>query len=216
MPGSPRLSFRLLLPLLIVVAFGATLARVQDARYILKTLVLEPVSPVQAEEGKPAQEKETKKEPTHATSAPPPALAPNAKKETAETELYNSLAGRRDQLDARAKTLDARESLVVVAEKRIEQKMREMETLRAQLQALLGQASAGQAAQIENLVKIYETMKPKEAARIFETLEMPVLLHVIQRMKPARTAAVMAEMDPLRAKEITVALTRQDQLPQNK
>jgi len=133
-----------------------------------------------------------------------------------ESDLYRQLAGRRDQLDKRASELDSREALVSVAEKRIDQKLKEMETLKAQLEKLVGQAGAAQQAQLENLVKIYEIMKPKEAAKIFESLEMPVLLGVVQKMKPARTAAVMAEMNPEKAKEITIALTKQDQLPQVK
>ena len=59
-------------------------------------------------------------------------------------------------------------------------------------------------------------MKPPEAAKIFETLDQPVLLGVVQRMKPAKTAAIMAQMNPEKAKYITVALTRQDQLPEIK
>ena len=73
-----------------------------------------------------------------------------------------------------------------------------------------------QTAQLDNLVKIYETMKPEEAAKIFDTLDMPILLGVIQKMKPARTAPIMAKMPPEKAKEVTVALTKQDQLPQVK
>lgn len=141
---------------------------------------------------------------------------PPKESSTPESDLYKQLAGRRDQLDKRAQELDEREALVVVTEKRIEQKIKEMETLRGQLQSLLGQASEAQQAQLENLVKIYEIMKPKEAAKIFEALEMPVLLGVVQKMKPARTAAVMAEMNPDKAKEITIALTKRDQLPQVK
>ena len=133
-----------------------------------------------------------------------------------ESDLYKQLQGRREQLEKRSSELDEREALAVVTEKRIDQKIKEMEVIRTQVQALLGQASAAQQAQLENLVKIYEIMKPKEAAKIFETLEMPVLLGVVQKMKPARTAAVLAEMNPEKAKEITVALTRQDQLPQVK
>jgi flagellar motility protein MotE (MotC chaperone) len=112
--------------------------------------------------------------------------------------------------------MDSREAMIKVAEQRVDQKIKEMEILRAQLQTMVSQADAAQQTQIENLVKIYETMKPKEAARIFEALDMHVLLGVVQRMKPARTAAVMAEMAPEKAKEITVALTKQDQLPQIK
>lgn len=134
----------------------------------------------------------------------------------AEMALIKQLTERRDQLDQRARDMDSREALIKVAEQRVDQKIKEMEILRAQLQTMVSQADAEQQTQIENLVKIYETMKPKEAARIFEALDMPVLLGVVQRMKPQRTAAVMAEMAPEKAKEITVALTKKDQLPQIK
>lgn len=134
----------------------------------------------------------------------------------AEMEVLNQLSQRREELDNRNKDLDTREDLIKVAEQRVDQKIKEMETLRGQLQSMVNQVSEGQATQIENLVKIYETMKPDEAARIFETLDMPVLLGVIQRMKPTRTAPILAKMAPEKAKEVTVALSHQDQLPQIK
>lgn len=182
-----------------------------------------PVTVAQAETAKEAPKEEHAKDvpaakPEPASEATAKKEAPPADEETssAEMELVKQLSDRRDQLDKRAKSLDTREALIRVAEQRVDQKIREMETLRTQLQAMVSQASAAQQAQLDNLVKIYETMKPKEAAKIFETLEMPVLLGVVQKMKPQRTAAVMAEMNPEKAKEITVALTKQDQLPQVK
>jgi flagellar motility protein MotE (MotC chaperone) len=138
----------------------------------------------------------------------------DAAEESLETSLVKQLTERRDQLNQRARQLDSREALLKVAEQRVDQKIKEMETLRSQLQKMVNQVSGAQETQIENLVKIYETMKPKEAAKIFETLDLPVMLGVIQRMKPQRTSAIMAQMAPEKAKEITVALTKQDQLPQ--
>lgn len=134
----------------------------------------------------------------------------------AEMALIKQLTQRRDQLEQRSQMLDSREAMLKVAEQRVDQKIKEMEILRAQLQTMVNQLSAQQQEQVENLVKIYETMKPKDAARILEELELPVLLGVVRRMKPQRTAAVMAEMRPEKAKEITMALSRQDQLPQIK
>ena len=160
------------------------------------------------------EEKKTESAPAEAPPARQPAVKGNAA--SPESDLYKQLMGRREQLDKRAQELDSREALTLVAEKRIDQKIKEMEALRAQLQALVGQASEAQVAQIENLVKIYEIMKPKEAAKIFESLEMPILLGVVQKMKPARTAAVLAEMNPEKAKEVTTALTKRDQLPEVK
>lgn len=200
---------RFLLPLLMFVGLLAGGFRAGDAwQSIITGALFSPIQTVHAKEH--VQQKDT-----HSTKSDAPAAQPK-KEEKPETKLYKQLSGRREQLDKRTKKLNGRETVIIIAEKRIDQKMKEMQTLKKQLKSLLGQASSSQAAQISNLVKIYETMKPKEAARIFETLEMKVLLQVVQRMKPARTAAVMAKMAPLKAKAITVALTRRDQLPQEK
>lgn len=150
--------------------------------------------------------------PVPASAAPPPEddLSPG------EMEVLKQLSVRREELEKRSKELDTREALIKVAEQRVDTKIKEMENLRQQLQGMVNQVNEGQAVQLDNLVKIYETMKPDEAARIFETLEMPTLLGVVQRMKPKSTAPIMAKMAPDKAKELTMALTKQDQLPQVK
>ncbi len=150
--------------------------------------------------------------PESAMTAPPP----DADASPAELDVLKQLSQRREQLEKRSRDLDTRDALLKVTEQRVDTKIKEMETLRLQLQSMVTQASEAQQTQIENLVKIYETMKPEEAAKILETLDMPVLLGVIQKMKPKSTAPIMAKMTPEKAKEITVALSKQDQLPQVK
>jgi flagellar motility protein MotE (MotC chaperone) len=234
-----RLQPKVLLPLMICVGITMVGVRAGDIwRAITQDEPFPAIQQAQASTEKPAEKKESEpaKEAGKLVSAaegqaPAKAEEPKEAKKTEdryersngardagspESDLYKQLAGRRDQLDKRTQELDEREALATVAEKRIDQKIKEMEVMRKQLETLVGQAGASQQAQLENLVKIYEIMKPKEAAKIFETLEMPVLLGVVQKMKPARTAAVMAEMNPEKAKDITVALTKQDQLPQLK
>ena len=147
-----------------------------------------------------------------AMTTPPP----DADASPAELDVLKQLSDRREQLEKRSRDLDTRESLLKVTEQRVDQKIKEMESLRLQLQAMVNQGNEAQQTQIENLVKIYETMKPDDAAKILETLDMPILLGVIQKMKPARTAPIMAKMNPEKAKDITTALTKQDQLPQIK
>ena len=150
--------------------------------------------------------------PTPATGAP----TADEDVSPAEMEVLKQLSSRRESLDRRDKDLDTRETLIKVAEQRVDQKIKEMESLRQQLQSMVNQVSEAQAAQLDNLVKMYETMKPDDAARIFDTLEMPTLLGVVLRMKPKSTAPILAKMAPDKAKDLTVALTKQDQLPQIK
>ena len=61
-----------------------------------------------------------------------------------------------------------------------------------------------------------EKMKPKEAARIFDQLEIDVLLKVIDRMKSTKTAPVLAAMAPERAKELTMRIAERRPMPKLK
>jgi len=225
MPQKPQpklMTPRFLLPLMMVVGITVIGLRTGEVwTTVQHGDLFAPITRARAEEAAPAKPTapETPKPAdakAHEEDHPPAAPLAHEDEDSPESTLYKQLSGRRDQLEKRAKDLDDREALLHVAEGRVDNKLKEMETLRTQIQSLLGQADAAQQVQLENLVKIYEIMKPKEAAKIFESLDMPILLGVVQKMKPARTAAVMAEMDPQKAKDITTALTRQNQLPQIK
>lgn len=128
-------------------------------------------------------------------------------------QLLKHYADRRAELEKSAKDVSMREALLSAAEKRIEQKLKELEGVRNEIQNLLKMGDERQSQQLESLVKIYETMKPKEAARIFEQLDLPVLLDVFQKMKETKTAPILAAMDPMKAKEVTSALVEKRILP---
>lgn len=128
-------------------------------------------------------------------------------------QLLKHYADRRAELEKNARDVAQREALLSAAEKRIDQKLKEMEKVRSEIQNLLKMGDERQSQQLDSLVKIYETMKPKEAARIFEELELPVLLDVIQKMKETKTAPILAAMDPVKAKEVTSALVERRIMP---
>jgi len=62
-------------------------------------------------------------------------------------------------------------------------------------------------------VKIYEAMKPREAATIFDGLDMPVLLDVVEKMKDQKVAPIFAQMKPERSREVTARLAERRKLP---
>ena len=130
-----------------------------------------------------------------------------------ELVLLQSLSQRREELEQRAREIDEREVLLKAAEQRIEQRIGELERLQASIEALLVEHDEQTEAQIKSLVKIYESMKPKDAARIFEELDLDVLLEVIGRMKERKTAPILAKMNPQRAKTVTLELAQRRELP---
>lgn len=130
-----------------------------------------------------------------------------------EIELLQSLAARRNALEMREAVLAEREALIAAAEKRMDEKLAELKAVEAQIQAALGARQATDE-QMASLVKIYETMKPKDAARIFDQLDFAILVEVVGRMREMKSASVLAAMDPEKAKLVTVALAaRADQPP---
>ncbi len=130
-----------------------------------------------------------------------------------ELSLLQALSQRREELEQRAREVDEREVLLKAAEQRIEQKIRELEGLQGSIEALLVEHDEQTEAQMKSLVKIYESMKPKQAARIFEELDMEVLLEVIERMKERKSAPILAQMNPQRAKTVTLELAQRRELP---
>ena len=127
-----------------------------------------------------------------------------------EADLMNDMAGRapRAKPVADRSDLEMRERMLEAAEKRVDAKIAELRRLEARLKQLTGVQDEQSAKQFTSLVKVYETMKPKDAARIFEKLDLGVQLAVAHRMKEAKMAAILAEMDPDAAKSLTMALAQ--------
>jgi len=128
-------------------------------------------------------------------------------------ELFEDLKKRRSQLDEQGRDLMVREALLKAARQEIDQKYDELLALRSEIETLLKQQSDEEKARIQSLVKIYEGMKPKDAARIFNTLDMDVLLNVVGRMSERKSAPIIASMDPARARNLTIMLMEQKALP---
>ncbi|MEO3433121.1 hypothetical protein [Inquilinus sp. CAU 1745] len=130
-----------------------------------------------------------------------------------ERELLRDLSERRQSLEERAQTLDEREALLTVAEQRLEEKMAELEAVRGQIQQMLGTLDEQQESQFQSLVGIYENMRPADAAVIFNGLDIDVLINVLDRMREQKSAAIMAGMNPDRARQVTAELAQRQTLP---
>lgn len=126
----------------------------------------------------------------------------------AEIDVLQSLAKRREALEQREKELDAREALMAATEKRIDSRIGELKAMEQKLTKLVKSRSDEDERRLGSLVKVYEAMKPGDAARIFQELDMPVLLDVVERMKEAKIAPVLAQMAPPKAKALTMELAQ--------
>ncbi len=124
----------------------------------------------------------------------------------AEQRVLLDLRKRRDELDAREAAMRARQSVLDATEQKLDQRVGELKALQARLEQLDGERRQKDDADWLGLVTLYEKMKPRDAARIFDELEMPVLVRLVDRMKEAKAAAILAAMIPDKARETTTEL----------
>lgn len=167
-----------------------------------------------AAEGEAAAEEELKEEDYAAEEEEKPSFADDPTLLTqSEIDLLQQLADRREEIELRAREIEERNALLIAAEQRIDRKVGDLQNLRKTIEELLVKHGKEQEKKMASLVKIYENMKPKDAARIFEELDMDTLLMVAERMKERKLAPVMAKMNPEKAKEMTVELARLRNMP---
>ncbi|MEQ8326994.1 MAG: hypothetical protein RLO15_07905 [Parvibaculum sp.] len=140
------------------------------------------------------------------------AAAPLSK---SEISVLESLSARREELKKRSDALDTREQLLAAAEKRVEDRIAELKAIEARISKQIGAQDAESEQRMAGLVSMYETMKPKDAARIFERLDMGVLIDVVKRMQPRKMSAVLAAMDPVVAQDLTVELALGDRMTED-
>lgn len=125
-----------------------------------------------------------------------------------EKALLQELRQRRQDLDKRADLIASRESVLIATEQKLTARVNEMQVLQKKLESLDSAQKQKEEAGWEGLVKLYETMKPKDAATIFNDMSMPVLVQLMDRMKDTKAAPVMAAMNPDKARDVTGELAQ--------
>jgi flagellar motility protein MotE (MotC chaperone) len=129
-----------------------------------------------------------------------------AEGDASEEALVARLSERRAELDKREADLTMRLALLEAAEKRLDERTQELAALEARVAALVDEKQAAEEEGFKAVVSMYEGMKPKDAAKIFDTLSMNVLLKVARAMSPRKMSPILAAMSPDPAQKLTTAM----------
>ena len=150
-------------------------------------------------------ETKAKMEPEGTRIVPPNTPQAAAGPSAEERVLLEKLKDRRTELEARDRELEMRDNLIRMSERKLDDRIGE-------LRSLEGQAGASgkndPKSRYKPLVVMYESMKPKEAARVFDRLDVKILLELVDHMNPRKMSEILAAMDPAAAEKLTVAMAR--------
>jgi len=139
-------------------------------------------------------------------AAAPPVEAVKPAMTAGERAVLESLQQRRQELETRSRELEVRDSLLRAAEKRIEQRLQELKELEARVNGATAKKDEEEAAKFKTLVTMYENMKAKDAAKVFDRLNMRVLVEIVNVMNPRRMADILAQMTPEMAEKLTMEI----------
>jgi flagellar motility protein MotE (MotC chaperone) len=141
-----------------------------------------------------------------ATQCAPATLAEMAGLSAAEVQVLQALGARRQALESRGEQLETQDALMLAAEQRLNERLAELRQLETTVNDLLGHLDEEQETRLAALVDVYQRMRSKDAATVFDGLNDDVLVQVASRMRQANLAEIMGRMNPNRARQLTQML----------
>ena len=128
-------------------------------------------------------------------------------------EIAAALGAERAALDSRKAALDAREARIGLAATALDEQIARLQTLKAELDTILGTAETAHGADVERLVRIYRAMKPAQAGLIMNEMDIEVATLVIAAMAEKDAGPILANMRPVRAQAISKIIFERSKLP---
>ena len=153
---------------------------------------------VGAKEGEKPSEKAP--EPPQAQPPMPEPVSP------AERALLEKLGARRDALRQKTDELDLREKMLNEAERKLETGLGDLKQAEDKVDSAAKGRETAEKQGLRNIVTMYETMKPKDAGRVFDRLGHDVLVPLVLAMNPRKMAEILSVMQPEAAERLTIAL----------
>jgi len=123
-----------------------------------------------------------------------------------ERAVLERLQTRRQELEARNREMEMRENLLKAAEKRLEAKVTELKDTEGRVNTAMGTRDKVGTERFKSIVTMYENMKAKDAARIFDRLDLKILVDVSTQINPRKMSEILAQMSPDTAERLTVEL----------
>ncbi len=109
--------------------------------------------------------------------------------------------------DDRAKVAQ-QEALVKIAKDKLTKQIEQLEAIQKDIKSTTNDLTKKEQENIERMVKIYESMKPLQAAEILNKLELTALSEIFKAMAPKKASTIMSSMDHQKVRLVTLIMLR--------
>ncbi|MGC8490331.1 MAG: MotE family protein [Syntrophobacteraceae bacterium] len=153
------------------------------------------------------EEKPQKKPP--ATYKPGPVIADVAAAHLTSAASLSALQQKENRIQLEEEKLRAEKQQLLALKKEVETKVNALLVLQKQVLSAQSREKSAKNSQLQGLARIYGTMKPKQAAKLMESLDDSLVKSIISTMPPDKAASILALMDVKKAAKISEALSGQ-------
>ena len=137
----------------------------------------------------------------------PTTATPEACKTPDDLRAMLAAFGERDaDLSRREAALRDRMQALRIADEEVSARLAELKTAEAALRDTIALSDTAAENDLDGLTKVYENMKPKQAAALFEQMNPSFAAGFLGRMRPESAAAIMAGLSPDAAHLFSVVL----------
>jgi flagellar motility protein MotE (MotC chaperone) len=120
--------------------------------------------------------------------------------------LLDTLREREAGVASRERALEDRNQALAIADEQVTRRLAELQAAEDSLRRTLAIAETAAEDDLDRLTRVYETMKPKQAAALFEQMDARFAAGFLARMRPDAAAAIMAGLSPQAAHMFSVVL----------
>lgn len=120
--------------------------------------------------------------------------------------LAKALLAREEQVKLEEDALRDKQAAIALSNAALDRRLQELTTAEAALRATIAQVDGAAEDDISRLTRIYEAMKPADAAALFESMAPDFAAGFLARMQPDAAAAVMSGLTPQAAYAISAVV----------
>lgn len=150
-----------------------------------------------------------------ATDAPPLVenLPEKIESYDAPEEVLRSLNRERELVAAQKEEIEKRKAELALAMERLEVEKASLTELKLSIEDLLARIESTKTEDLNRLIEFYKNMKPADAARIMDDLDIETTIMILGEMNPRLAAPILAKVSPVRARAVSKIILERSQLP---
>lgn len=124
--------------------------------------------------------------------------------------LAEALLAEQERLEIRSIELVKREKSLEALEAKLDKQLDNIQATRNSVQGQLDKLETLATDDLKHLISMYETMKPKNAAEIFDSMAPAFAAGFLRDMNSARAGLIMSEMDAKKSYEISLVIANKN------